>query len=57
MERNYISLVCKFKKASTDVEGKVDIQKGALGFRGRVDNRCVTFIHLTYMVIVLNDTR
>ena len=40
-ERYYYSLVCKSKKALKKFEVKVDVQKGALQFRVKLDNRCV----------------
>ena len=53
--------MCTFEKAITNVEVKVDVQKGALGFRDNIDNRCTSFhpihvfIHCCHMVIVFND--
>ena len=34
-ERYYFSLLCKFIKAIKNVEVKVDVQEGSLGFRGK----------------------
>ena len=33
-------------------EVKIDVQKGALRLRGKIDNRYVTFIHFTFSSIV-----
>ena len=42
--KNILRVVCTFKKAFKNVEIKVDVQKGALGFREIFGNRCVGFI-------------
>ena len=53
--------MCTFRKAIKNFEVKVDVQKGALRFKGKFDNKCVGFIqfkvliHCCDMVIVLND--
>ena len=36
-----------------DFEGKVDVQKEALRFRENFDNKCVSFIQLTFSFIVV----
>ena len=38
--------MCTIKKAIYNVEVKVDAQKGAVGFRGKTNIRCVNFIQL-----------
>ena len=38
----YFSLLCTLKKAIKNYEVKVDVQKGALRFREKVDNGCVS---------------
>ena len=61
MYRCYLSLVCIFKMAIKDVEAKIDVPKGVLGFREENDNRCVGFMQVMFlsiichMVILLND--
>ena len=45
--RYYFSLVCAFKEPIKKVEVKVDVQKGALGFRGKFDRRCASSIYFT----------
>lgn len=54
-KRYYVSLVCKIKKLMRNVEVKIDryTQRGGLGFRERIDNRCVIFIHLMFSSIVV----
>ena len=41
-ERYYCFLVCTFKEAIKNVKVKVDVQKGAVGFRENFDNRYVS---------------
>ena len=45
-EGYHFSLVCTFSLAIENFEVKVDLlkKKMALRFRGRIDNRCVSFI-------------
>ena len=45
--------MCKFRKAIKNVEGDVDVQKRALGFRGKVDNRYVSFMQFTFSSIII----
>ena len=52
-EGYYFSLVCTFKNAIKNVEVKVCVQKGALGFRERNDKRCVSSIQFTFSSIVV----
>ena len=47
-----VSLVCTSQKAIKFYEVEVDVQKGPLRFRGKVHNRCVSFIHFTFSSIV-----
>ena len=54
-ERYCFSLVCTFEKVVYLFKVKVDAQKGALRFRNFFDNRCISFIHCYYMIIILND--
>ena len=57
-----VSLVCTHKYDIVICEVKVDVQKGALRFRDFLDNRCVSFMYLTFfihcfrMVLFLNDS-
>ena len=52
---------CAFKKIINFFEVKVDVQKGALRIRGKVDSAFVDFIQFTFssivviFVIILND--
>ena len=46
-ERYYCFLVCTYEKAINIVEVKIDVQKRALRFREKTNNRCVSFIQLT----------
>ena len=52
-ERYYFSLVCTFKKVAKNVEGKVDVRKGGLGFKESIDNRCATPTQFTFSSIVV----
>ena len=47
------SLVCTFKRVIKNVQIKVDVQKGALGFRENNDNRCVNFIQFMFSSIIV----
>ena len=51
-ERYYFSLVCTFKKAIKNVEVKVDVQKGPLGFRRKAENTFVSFIQFTFQPLL-----
>ena len=51
-ERYSFSLVCTSKNSIKFYEVKVDVQKGALSFREKIDNRHVSFIHFTFSFIV-----
>lgn len=51
-EGYYFSLVCTSRKAIIIFEVKVDVQKGALRFRGKFDKRFVTFVHFMFSSIV-----
>ena len=53
MERYYYFVVCTFEKAMKNVKVKVNVQKGALGFRENFDNRCVSSIQFTFAFIVV----
>ena len=45
---NFFSLVCTFKKADRFFfEVKVDVQKGLLRFKEKIDNRCASFNQFT----------
>ena len=46
--RYYFSLVRTSKKSLKKFELRVDVQKRALSFRGKLDNRCVSFIQFTF---------
>ena len=48
----FFSLVSTSKKAFKLYEVKVDVQKGALKFREKIDNKYVNFIHFTFSSIV-----
>ena len=50
--RYCFSLVYTSKMAIKCYELKVDVQKGALRFRGKYDNRCVSFIHFKLSSII-----
>ena len=52
-ERYCFSLLCIFSKAIKNVEVHVDVQKRVLEFRGKFDNRCVSFIQFTFSSIVV----
>ena len=43
------------KKPIIFYEVNVDVQKRVLMFKGKIDNKCVSFIHCFHMIIVLND--
>jgi hypothetical protein len=50
------------KKGAQCFRVKVDVQKGTLRFKGKIDKRCVCFVQFmfssivaVYMIIVLND--
>ena len=48
----FFSLVCTSKKAFKLYEVKVDVQKGPLKFREKIDDKYVNFIHFTFSSIV-----
>ena len=50
---SFFLLVCTFKKAANSVEVKVDVQNGALEFRGKMDDRCLSFVQITASSIVI----
>ena len=52
-ERHYFTQVCTFQKAIKNVEVKVDVQKGALGFKGKTYNIFVSFIQSMFSSIVV----
>jgi hypothetical protein len=52
-EKYYYFVVCTFEKAMKNVEVKVSVQKRALGFREKIDNKCVSSIHFTFTSIVV----
>jgi hypothetical protein len=49
--------VCTFKRAIKNVQAKVDAQKGgtmgALGFKEKIGNRCVSSIQFNFSSIVI----
>jgi hypothetical protein len=45
--------VCTFRKVVKNVEVKVDVKKGVVGCREKIDNRCVKFIQITISSIVI----
>ena len=49
----FFFVVCTFEKTIKNVEVKVDVQKGALGFRENFDNRYVSSIQFTFTSIVV----
>ena len=49
-EGYYFSLVCRVNKAIENFELKVDVQKGALRFRRKIDNGFASFIQLPYFI-------
>ena len=48
----FFFLVCTFKNAIMNVDVKVDVQKGALGFR-EIDNICASSIQFRFSFIVV----
>ena len=52
-ERYCFYVVCTFKEAIKNVGVKVDLQKGAPRFRGKIDNRFVSFIQFIFSFIVV----
>ena len=53
MEEYSFSLMCTFKKIVKNVDVKVDVQKGALGFRKIIDNKCVSSIQFKFSFIIV----
>ena len=51
--RCYLSLVCTFEKATKNLDVKVDVRKGALGFRGNTNNEGASFIQFTFSSIII----
>lgn len=45
--------MCTFRKVIKNDEEEVDVQKGALGFRGKFDNKFVSFIQFMISSIVI----
>ena len=51
----YCSIVCTSKKDIQNVEVKIDhVKKGALGFREKIDKRCVSSIHFMFFLCYLS---
>jgi len=42
--------VFTFVKASKNFKVEVDVQKGALRFREEIDNRCASFIQMSFVL-------
>jgi len=59
-ERYYFSIVCTSVKAIKNVEVKVDVQMGALGFREKLTTNVLVhpihiLIYYCHIVFILND--
>ena len=52
-ERCYFSLVCTVEKAIDVFKVKANVQKGALRFQEKINNRCVDFIQFTFPSIIV----
>ena len=52
-ERCYFSQVCTFEKAIKNAKVKVVVQKWAVGFKEKIDNRCDSSIRFTFSSIVV----
>ena len=52
-ERYCFSLLCTLIKVIKNIEVKVDVQKGALRYREKFDNRLVRFIQFAFSSIVV----
>jgi hypothetical protein len=51
--RCYLSWVCTFKHATKNLDIKVDVQNGALGFRGITNNGGASLIQSTFSFIIV----
>ena len=45
--------MCTFKKATKNVEVKVDVQKGGPWLQGKFDNKCASSVQFTFSSIVV----
>jgi hypothetical protein len=52
-EMYHCSLVCTYRKAFKNIKGKVDVQKGALGFKEKIDNKRASSIQFIFSFIVV----
>ena len=52
-ERYYFSLECTFRKVVKGWKVKINVQRGALRFREKFDNRCVNFILFIFSFIIV----
>ena len=50
MEGYGLSLVCAFKKAIKNIQVKVDVQRGGLRFRIKIDKRYASFTQITFFI-------